>query len=142
MSVDVFLDSNVLIYQLDPRDLRKQAVAERLVKTALAEDNACISFQVVQECLNTVLRKAEVRLDARRAQVWLDTVLAPLVRISSSASLYREALAIHLRWKFTFFDSLIVAAALEAGCKRLLSEDLQHDQRIDGLRIENPFKAA
>lgn len=140
MSVEVFLDTNVLIYQLDPRDRRKQAVAERLVKQALAEDNACISFQVVQECLNTVLRKAEVRLDGRRAQAWLDTVLAPLVRVSASAALYRVALTVHVRWKFSFYDSLIVAAALEAGCKRLLSEDLQHDQRIDGLRIENPFK--
>ncbi len=55
-------------------------------------------------------------------------------------ALYRSALQLQLRWRFSFYDSLIVAAALEAGCKRLLSEDLQHGQRIETLTIENPFK--
>ena len=55
-------------------------------------------------------------------------------------ALYRRGLDVQERWKFGFYDSLIVAAALEAGCKRLLSEDMQHGQRIEGLRIENPFK--
>ena len=59
-----------------------------------------------------------------------------------SAGLYTQALELKARWKFSFYDSLIVAAALEAGCKRLYSEDLQHGQRIQGLRIENPFRAA
>ena len=140
MSVDVFLDSNVLIYQIDTRDRRKHAVAERTVREALASENACISFQVVQECLNTVLRKAEVRLDVADARAWLDTVLAPLVRVQSSLDLYRRSMDLQARWQYSFYDSLIVAAALEAGCKRLLSEDLQHGQRVEGLQIVNPFK--
>ena len=140
MSVDVFLDSNVLIYQIDTRDRRKHAVAERTVREALSSENACISFQVVQECLNTVLRKAEVRLDVADARAWLDTVLAPLVRVQSSLDLYRRSMDLQARWQYSFYDSLIVAAALEAGCKRLLSEDLQHGQRIEGLQIVNPFK--
>ena len=141
MSVDVFLDSNVLIYQIDTRDRRKHAVAERIVREALSADHACISFQVVQECLNTVLRKAEVRLEVDDARAWLDTVLAPLVRVQSSLALYRRSLDVQARWQYSLYDSLIVAAALEAGCKRLLSEDLQHGQRIEGLQIVNPFKA-
>ena len=141
MSVDVFLDTNVLIYQIDTRDRRKHAVAERIVREALSADHACISFQVVQECLNTVLRKAEVRLEVDDARAWLDTVLAPLVRVQSSLALYRRSLDVQARWQYSLYDSLIVAAALEAGCKRLLSEDLQHGQRIEGLQIVNPFKA-
>lgn len=140
MSVEAFLDTNILVYQLDTRDARKHAVAERLVRDALSTESACISFQVVQECLNVVLRKAEVRLDENRARLWLDTVLAPLVRVSSSAELHRRAIELQPRWKFSFYDALIVAAALEAGCRRLLSENLQHGQRIDSLRIENPFR--
>ena len=140
MSVDVFIDTNVFIYQLDTRDARKHAIADRIVGEALAAEHACISFQVVQECLNTLLRKAEVTLDAAAARAYLDTVLAPLYRIDPSPGLYRRALDAQQRWKFSFYDSLIVAAALEAGCKRLLSEDLQHGQRIEALRIENPFK--
>jgi predicted nucleic acid-binding protein len=139
MSADLFLDTNVLIDQLDTRDERKHQIAENLIKQALATECACISFQVVQECLNTVLRKAEVRLDVVDARAWLDTVLVPLVRVAPTPALYRRGLAVQERWKYGFYDSLIVAAALEAGCKRLLSKDLQHGQRIEGLRIENPF---
>ena len=129
----------MLIDQLDTRDERKHQIAENLIKQALATEGACIRFQVVQECLNTVLRKAEVWLDVVDARAWLDTVLVPLVRVAPTPALYRRGLAVQERWKYGFYDSLIVAAALEAGCKRLLSEDLQHGQRIEGLRIENPF---
>ena len=140
MSVDLFIDTNVFIYQLDTRDPRKHAIAERVVSEALASENACISFQVVQECLNTLLRKAEITLDPAATRAYLDTVLAPLLHVHSSIGLYRRALDAQQRWKFSFHDSLIVAAALEAGCKRLLSEDLQHGQRIETLKIENPFR--
>ena len=140
MSAELFIDTNVFVYQLDTRDPRKHAIAERIIREALAGDNACISFQVVQECLNTVLRKAEIALDAASARAYLDTVLTPLQQVDSSPALYQRALDVHQRWRFSFYDSLIVAAALEAGCKRLLSEDLQHGQRIESLRIENPFR--
>jgi predicted nucleic acid-binding protein len=140
MSVDAFIDTNVFIYQLDTRDARKHAIADRIVGDALANESACISFQVIQECLNTALRKAEVVLDEASARIYLDTVLTPLHRVASSVELYRQALSLQTRWKFSFYDSLIVAAALEAGCRRLLTEDLQHGQRIGTLRIENPFR--
>ena len=141
MSVDIFIDTNVLIYQLDTRDPRKHAIAERIVSQALANESGCISFQVVQECLNTMVRKAEVTVSPQGTAAYLDTVLAPLFQVPASLALYRRGLALQQRWQLAFYDSLIVAAALEAGCKRLLTEDLQHGQRIEGLRIENPFKA-
>ena len=58
MSVDRFIDTNVFLHQLDTRDTLKYATADRLIGEALASESACISFQVVQECLNTVLRNA------------------------------------------------------------------------------------
>jgi predicted nucleic acid-binding protein len=141
MSVEVFFDSNVLIYQLDSTDPRKQAIAERLVSEAVVSGRACISAQVVQECLNTALRKSAVKLDTAAAKLWLDVVLAPLMGVSADVALYASALELQQRWRFSFYDSLIVAAALRAGCTRLLSEDLQHGQRIGTLLIENPFRA-
>ena len=140
MSADRFLDSNVLIYQLDTRDRRKHRVADRLVGDAIAGQSACISFQVVQECLNTVVRKAEVRLDATQATAWLDTVLTPLMAVTPSHGLYREALQVRERWQLSFYDALIVAAALEAGCTTLLTEDLQHGQRFGDLEVVDPFR--
>lgn len=140
MSAEVFIDTNVLVYQVDARDRQKQAIAERIVRQALLTGDGCISFQVVQEWLNTVTRKAAIPLGLPQAQAFLDTVLAPLCAVSSSVGLYRRSLDLQQRWQFSFYDSLIVAAALEAGCTRLLSEDLQHGQRIESLVIENPFK--
>ena len=72
---------------------------------------------------------------------FLRNVLAPLWRVQPSAALYTRTLDVQQRYRFSFYDSLIVAAALEAGCARLLSEDLQHGQLIEGLTIENPFRA-
>ena len=139
MSGADFLDSNILVYLFDPADARRKGIAEQLVYGAHHEGTAIVSFQVVQETLNVLTRKLKPpmsRADAHRA---LQNVLAPLWRVQPSAALYARALDLQERYKFGFYDSLIVAAALEAGCTRLLSEDLQHGQRIDGLTIKNPF---
>lgn len=141
MSAEDFIDTNVFVYHLDASDPRKQAIAERIVRQALLRGNACISHQVIQECLNVVLRKARVALDIAQGRAYLETVLAPLLRVSASVALYQRALDVQARWRFGFYDSLIVAAALAAGCTRLLSEDLQHGQRIETLTIHDPFRA-
>jgi predicted nucleic acid-binding protein len=139
MRVDSFIDTNVFIYHLDHSDPRKQAIAEGIVREALSLGTGCISLQVVHECMNTVLRKAEVALSPAQAETYLDAVLAPLVRVPSTTAVVQRALDIQQRWRFGFYDSLIVAAALTAGCTRLLTEDLQHGQRIETLTVENPF---
>ncbi len=140
MSAECFIDTNLFIYQLEALDERKSATADHIIRKGIETHNACISFQVVQECLNTALRKAEIPLSIGETKHYLDNVLAPLFRISASLSLYHRALDVQARYRYGFYDSLIVAAALDAGCTRLYSEDLQDGQRIEGLTIENPFK--
>lgn len=139
MRAECFLDTNLFIYQVEAVDDLKAPVADRIIREGVTTGNACISFQVVQECLNTILRKAERPLDTGRTQEYLDAVLSPLMRVMPSVELYSRALDIQSRYRFSFYDSLIVAAALDARCNRLLTEDLQHGQRVDGLVIENPF---
>lgn len=139
MSVETFLDTNVFLYHLDDSDLRKHDIAARLIREAIDTGNACTSYQVVQECLSAGLRKAHIPLDAERARDYLDTVLVPLWFILPSQSIYARAIALQARWRYSFYDSLVIASALEAGCKRLLTEDLQDGQRIETLVIENPF---
>ncbi|HRD86625.1 MAG TPA: hypothetical protein PLF63_15820 [Rubrivivax sp.] len=63
-----------------------------------------------------------------------------MVQVHSSAPLLHRALDVQSRWRFAFHDSLIVVAALTAGCRTLLSEDLQHGLRIDGLKTVDPFR--
>ena len=85
------------------------------------------------------MRKAALPLSAEQARDYLDVVLLPLMQASASGALYHRALDVQQRLRFGFYDSLIVAAALAAGCTRLLTEDLQHGQQIETLRVHNPF---
>jgi len=140
MSAECFIDTNLFIYQLEALDERKFSTADHIIRQGIETRNACISFQVVQECLNIALRKAETPLSTDQTRSYLENVLAPLFRVPASISLYNRALDVQARYRYGFYDSLIVAAALDAGCTRLYSEDLQDGQRIEGLTIENPFR--
>jgi len=137
MSADGFIDSNVFIYLWDKTDPAKRQQAERLIENAIELGNACISHQVVQETLNVVTRKLE--FNSEDTNRLLNRVLMPLWKVMPTHSLYQRGIEIQFRYQYSFYDSLIIAAALKSGCKTLFSEDLQHDQIIDRLIIKNPF---
>ncbi|MEF8823519.1 MAG: PIN domain-containing protein [Desulfohalobiaceae bacterium] len=139
MNAEAFLDTNLFIYQLEYRDAFKASIAEDLIFKGIDDGTACISFQVVQECINTVRRKAEIPLDTFEVQRYLETVLFPLWAVMPSQNLYMNALHIEQRYDFGFYDSLIIASAIDSGCTKLYTEDLQHGQRIQSLQIINPF---
>lgn len=134
-----FIDSNVFIYLLDEVDERKRQVSEALVTRALQTRGGVISHQVVQETLYVLTMKLPVPLTARDAGRFQAEFLVPLWQVMPSPALYTRALEVRERYRYCFYDSLIIAAALEAGCTRLYSEDLQAGQRIERLVIENPF---
>ena len=137
MSAEQFLATNVLVCLFDKTDTAKQRRAETLVNDSLANGTGRISSQVVQETLNVLIRRLGfIAEDSRRA---LEDFLVPLWQVNPTAALYQTAISLRSRYGFPFYDSLTVAAALEAGCIRLYSEDLQHGQRIDQLTIWNPF---
>ena len=140
MSAEFFIDTNVFTYHLDATDRRKHTTAEQIIREALASGNGCISAQVAQECLNVALRKAEVALPLEAARSYLDAVLVPLMQITTSEALFHRALDVQARWRFSFYDSLIVAGAMAAGCRTLLSEDLQHGQSLGSLTVVDPFR--
>ncbi len=137
MSVDNFIDTNVFIYLFDKTDSHKRQSAEKLVQRTLDYGTGCISYQVVQETINIMTRKLSAT--AEEARQLMDRVLMPLWRINPTQMLYQLGLDLQARYRYGFYDSLILAAALEAGCTRLYSEDLQDGQKIEGLTIENPF---
>ena len=139
MSVD-FIDSNVLLYLFDETAPAKRATAESLIHQALEAGSAVISHQVVQETLNVLTTKMRPAATPEQARRFLDSVLVPLWRVMPNAGLYHRAIDLRVRYGFSFYDALIVAAALEFGCTRLLTEDLQDGQRIENLVIRNPFK--
>ena len=139
MSAEAFLDTNILVYCFDSDEPEKQRQALELVESALREGSAVISTQVVQEFLSLATRKFASAFTGDDLRMYLDTVLAPLCRVFPDAVLFRIALEVRAETGFSFYDSLIVAGALRAGCTRLYSEDMQDGRAIRGLVIENPF---
>ncbi len=136
MSVD-FIDTNVFIYLFDEADSQKREVSRSLINEALASGSGRISFQVVQESLNVLTMKLGASTDD--AQRFYDAVLEPLWSVAPSSHLYKSALELRDRYRFSYYDSLIIAAARSAGADRLLSEDLQDGQVIGDMVITNPF---
>ena len=139
MSAD-FFDSNVLIYLFDRTDDQKYELARGLILHAQETRDASISYRVVQETLNVITTKLAPPAPRAQAKSFLDNTLRPLWHIMPSPELYERSLDIRDRYGYAFYDSLIIAAALEAGCTRLYSEYLQHGQRIEGLTIKNPVR--
>ena len=139
MSVEFFLDTNILVYTFDPTDHAKQTRALSLVENALEHQTGVISFQVAQELLNVATRKFAHPLTPQQARRYLETVLEPLCSVYAGVPLYRKAIDVRERWRYGFYDSLIIASALQAGCHTLYSEDLHDGQAIESLTIVNPF---
>ena len=135
-----FLDTNILVYTFDEENPEKQKRARSLVAEAFAESLGMISYQVVQEFLNAALRKFSKPLTSADAERYLSVVLEPLCTVFASVGLFHQAVEIMDRWKYGFYDALIIASALQAECSILYSEDFQHGQNIGSLRIINPFR--
>ena len=137
MSAD-FLDTNVFVYVFDDRDQRKKALARMAVREAL-DAGAVISYQVVQETLHAITKRLPAPVTPEDARDFLSAVLVPLWRVMPSERLLSRGLDLMQRYQLAFYDSLIVAAALEAGCSRLVTEDLHSGQRIESVTVVNPF---
>jgi predicted nucleic acid-binding protein len=139
MSGRFFLDTNLLIDAIDPTDPGKQVIAQKWIGAAHDSGDGLVSYQVVQEWFNVVLRKASIPLNADQADSLYRQLIEPLWRIQSSRELLDTALDLHRRDSMAWWDALIVSAAIQGGCDRLLSEDLQHGRRIRGVEVLNPF---
>lgn len=131
-----FLDSNVLVYRVDYRESVKQAVAARLVDALMASGDAVISTQSLQEFYNAMTRK--LGLDAAHARALALNYAAANVVLLTTPLIF-AAMARHAGGQFSFWDALIIEAALAGGARVLYTEDLQHGLVVDGLTISNPF---
>lgn len=135
-----FFDSNVLVYYFVDADSHKSEIAERLVQSAIVTRNALISYQVVQETINVICKKFVSEVTTEMLSEMINYTLEPLWEINPSPEIYQHALRLHARYKYSYYDSLMIAAALEAGCETLYSEDMQDGQTIEQLTIRNPFR--
>jgi predicted nucleic acid-binding protein len=134
-----FLDTNLFVYSFDGRAPVKQKRASELIRSGLEEHRGVISFQVVQEFFSVAFRKFPAPMKIPGAEHYLVSVLRPLLGVHSSKALYSESLGIKGRYGINWYDSIIVASAIQARCEVLYSEDLQHELQIGELTIRNPF---
>ena len=136
MTARSFLDTHIAVYAIDADAGPKRAIAMALLADGLRSRMGVISTQVLQEYCNTATRKLGVpALHARRTM----EQLARLEIVQVKPTLIFEAVDCHRLNGVSFWDALIIRAAVAAGCSILYSEDLGHGQVIDGVRIENPF---
>jgi predicted nucleic acid-binding protein len=139
MSGRFFIDTNIFVYSLETADLKKLRISGDLITDAVKSGSGVVSYQVVQDFLHLALRRFVNPMTVMEAERYLNVVLRPLLSIHSSPMLFAEALHLHGRYQLAWYDSLIVAAAMQANCDVLYSEDLQNGQRFGKLQVKNPF---
>lgn len=141
MSDKFFLDTNVIVYAFDQKEAKKSRIAQRLIEEGGANNQAVISYQVIQEFVNVVLRGFRVAITPADLESFLFSALFPMAAIPWSPALTIEGLRLQRAHKIGWYDSLIVAAAQQGNCEVLYSEDLRHEQRFGNVTVRNPFVA-
>ena len=133
----VFFDSNILIYSVDERDSLKQKIAIDLINKAMQNKIGAISTQSLQEFFSVTTKKLNVSKEV--AKEYLDFFVDnfPVTQVTLS-NIYK-AIDISIQTQFSFWDSLIVSAAHSSGCVIVYSEDMNHNQLVNGVKIINPF---
>lgn len=136
----LFVDTNVLLYGVDDADPAKRDQARRWLAACWQRRCGRLSTQVLHEFYWNARRRfpsmvsaGDARAEVRRYQLWQPWVV--------DHATVESAWGVESRCQLAYWDALMVAAALQQGCTHFLTEDLQHDQLIDGLRIVNPFLA-
>lgn len=139
MTARVFVDTNVLVYQFDTRAPEKQRLAADWLDHLWSTRSGVVGFQVLQEFYAVVTRKVDPGLKPEEARAVVQALWA-WQPVAADPRLFLTAWAVQDQFGLSWWDALIVAAARLAGCSHLLTEDLQHGQDLDGIRVVNPFK--
>jgi predicted nucleic acid-binding protein len=131
----VFFDSNILIYTYSNSDLKKIEVISQIYN----QFKVLISTQVIQEFSNVMLKKFSIPHDKLLNAI--KELRNSFKIIQTDLKLVEKAIYLNSKYKYSFYDSLIVSSALLNDCDFLITEDLNHNQLIEKkLRIVNPFK--
>ena len=135
----VFVDTNVLLYAFDDSAKAKQARAREWLSACWQRRCGRLSSQVLNEFYANARKRfasaiaaGDARSEVRRYQLWKPWLV--------DQATVETAWAVESRFQINYWDALMVAAAQHMGCEWLLTEDLQHDQQFETLRVVNPFK--
>lgn len=132
----VILDTNIFVYSVSAaeEDQEKRRIARKL----LSDEEFSLSLQVVQEFINTCLNKARLGQSREAIAQTVELLLAyPCLRPSSDLIL--DSFVIQGRYQISYWDAAIIAAAMELGCTKIYTEDLNHGQSYESVLVINPF---
>jgi len=138
MTDSIFLDTNILVYAYDKHSPEKQQTAQALLKDGIETESAVLSTQVLGEFFVVVTRKIKNPIAAEEAQKII-ALLGVMQIVDIDLALVNQAVENHQKYGISYWDSLIIAAAARAGCKRVMTEDLNHGQEYNSVLVENPF---
>jgi predicted nucleic acid-binding protein len=133
----IALDTNILVYAAMAEDTQRRHSRAIELLRLLGPQGAIVPLQAIGEFLNVCSKKAPLALAeaGTRANLWMALFLTPAAQPAD----YLEAVVLAHRYRLQFFDSLMLVVSRRAGAIYLMSEDMQHGQKIDGIEILNPF---
>ena len=137
----VFVDTNLWVYRLDRREPDKSAFVRDWLRELASEHDLVISTQVLIEVRSVLTSKLKPALSWQDTRAALEA-LASLEVVPANANLVLDAHELARIEQLSWFDALIVEAAMRSGCERLYSEDLGHGRVFDALTVLNPFRQA
>lgn len=138
MTAAVFVDTNIIVYSRDRGDEQKHRVAAEWMRQLWWEQRGRTSIQALNEFYWVVTRKLKPAVAAEDA--WRDVeLLLGWKPLALDQALIQRARRVEERYKLSWWDAMIVAAAQLQGCTLLLTEDLQHGAMFDGVQVCNPF---
>jgi predicted nucleic acid-binding protein len=136
MAGRAFVDTNVFVYAVDDAEPDKQKRAQQVLRET---SDIVVSTQVMNEFYVITTRRLATPLPPDDAAAIVEE-MTQYMCVPTDSDLVLRAIQAGQQWQLSHWDALMVAAARQVGCDRLLSEDLAHGATYDGLRVENPFR--
>ncbi len=140
MTGRLFVDTNILIYALDPEEPRKRSLSADLLRQTISNHTLTLSPQSLNECYRVLTQRRRL-MPVVEARGFV-RLLAPWAIAPLDAETTERAWAVQDKAGSSWWDSLMLAAALRASCRLFVSEDMQDGADIEGMRIANPFSPA
>jgi len=132
----IFIDTNILVYTLDQKNIEKRDLARRIVKKVVESHQPVISTQVIKEFY--VVASSKLKADPIVVKNIIHN-FHNMEIVNNDLDLIEQAIDISILSQLSFWDSLIIAAAEKANCEYVLSEDLNSGQNYRGIKLLNPF---
>lgn len=139
MSGRTFVDTNIVVYAHDRSSKEKHEISKAILERLWKERNGVLSTQVLQEFFYTVTRKVTSPLSISKAREIIEKLLYWQV-VVNDGQIILQAIDLHKKYKYSFWDSLIIQSAISVKANLLLTEDLQNNQIIESVKILNPFE--